>query len=59
MDSVEEQRTCVKFCFIVGKTAAEIHSRFCEAYGDDALSQTTTSEWFKHFTGGRTFMDDD
>jgi hypothetical protein len=31
----------------------------CEAYGNDALSQMTTYEWFKHFKNGRTSMDDD
>jgi hypothetical protein len=59
MESVNEQRTCVIFCFKVGKTAAETHNMLCEAYGDDVLSQTITCEWFKHFKNGRTLMDDD
>jgi hypothetical protein len=25
----------------------------CESYSNDALSQTTTYEWFKHFKNGR------
>jgi hypothetical protein len=57
MKSVKEQRLCVKFCFKVGKTAAETHM-LLEAYGDDALSQTTTDEWFKPFENGRTSTDD-
>jgi hypothetical protein len=30
-----------------------------EAYGDHALSQTTTYKWFKRSKNGRTSMDDD
>jgi hypothetical protein len=48
MDSVKEQRICVKFCFKIVKTAAETHNMLREAYGDDALSQITY-EWFKRF----------
>jgi hypothetical protein len=32
MESVMEQRICVKFCFKVGKTAAETHIMLHEAY---------------------------
>jgi hypothetical protein len=39
MESVTEQRICVKFCFT--------HNTLHEAYGDDAASQTVTSESFK------------
>jgi hypothetical protein len=42
MESVKEERICVKFCVKVGKTAAEAHSMLCEAYGSDALSHTMT-----------------
>jgi hypothetical protein len=41
-ESVTEQRTWVKFCFIAGETVAETHSMLCEVYSDDATSQTTT-----------------
>jgi hypothetical protein len=59
MESVKEHRICVKFCFKVGKTAAETHNTLHETYGDDALSQTTTYEWFKRFINGRTSTDND
>jgi hypothetical protein len=59
MESVKEQIFCVKFCVILGKTAAETHNMLCEAYGDDALIQTITYEWFKRFKSGRTSMDDE
>jgi hypothetical protein len=55
----KEQRICIKFCIEVGKTAAETHNMLREAYGDDALNQTTTYEWFKSFKNGRTSTDDD
>jgi hypothetical protein len=32
---------------------------FSEAYGDDALSQTMTYEWFRRFENGRTSTDND
>jgi hypothetical protein len=50
---------CVKFCFKVGKTATETQKMLREAYGDDALSQTTTYESFKRFKNAATSMDDD
>jgi hypothetical protein len=56
--SLKEQRICVKFCFKVGKTAAETHM-LCEAYDDDASSQTMTYEWFKRLRTGRNSTDDD
>jgi hypothetical protein len=59
MESVREQRIHVKFCFKVGKTAAETRNMLREAYSDDPLSQTTTYEWFKRFKNGRTLTDDD
>jgi hypothetical protein len=58
MDLVKEQRICVKFCFKVGKTAAETHSMLHEAYDNDVLSQTMTYEWFRHFKNWRTSVDD-
>jgi hypothetical protein len=54
MQSVEEQRICVKVYSNVGKTAAEAHIMLHEAYGDDTLSQMTTYKWFKRFKNGRT-----
>jgi hypothetical protein len=58
MESVTEQRICVKFCFKVGKTAAKTRIMLHEAYGDDASSQTMTYEWFRCFKNGRTATDD-
>jgi len=43
---VKEQRTCIKFCFELNKTAAETHRMLKEAFGEQALSQGRTFEWF-------------
>jgi hypothetical protein len=59
MELVKEQRICVKICFQVRKTAAEIHSMLHEAYGNDALCQMATYKWYKCFKNGRILVDDD
>jgi hypothetical protein len=49
MTDVKEQGICIKFFFRLGKTASETKRMLKEAFGDNALSQTQTYEWFKHF----------
>jgi hypothetical protein len=58
MESVKEHRICVKFCVKVRKTAAETHNMLRDAYGNDALNQTMTYEWFKSFKNGRISDDE-
>jgi len=53
MVDVKEQRICIQFCFKLNKTAAETHKMLKEAFGEQALSQARTSEWFKHFKDGQ------
>jgi hypothetical protein len=55
----KEQRTCIKFCFKLNKTAAETHRMVKEAFGEQALSQARTFEWFKRFKDGRESVEDD
>jgi hypothetical protein len=57
IESVKEQRICVKLCFKVRKTAAETHNMLHEAYGNDAWRQLTY-ESFEHFKNGRNSTDD-
>lgn len=59
MDNVKEQRICIKFCFKLKKTAAETHRMLTEAFGESALSQARTFEWFKRFKEGRESVEDD
>ena len=37
------------FCFNLKKSAAESHRMLVEAYGDNALSETTGRDWFRWF----------
>jgi len=59
MAGVKEQRTCIKCCFKLNKTAAETHRMLKEAFDKQALSQARTYEWFKRFKDGREFVEDD
>jgi len=47
MAEAKEQRICIKFCFKLNKTAAETHRMLKEAFGEQALNQARTFEWFK------------
>ena len=58
MADVKEQSIFIKFCFRLNKTAAETHRMLKEAFGEQALSQAGTSEWFKHFEDGRESVED-
>jgi len=37
------------FLFHLKKSAAESHQMLVEAYGDNALSETTCKDWFRRF----------
>jgi hypothetical protein len=52
MADFKEQRICNKFCFKIKKTAAETHRMLKEAFGDNAMSQSKTLLWYKHFKDG-------
>jgi len=59
MTDVKEQRICIRFCFKLGKTASETHRMLKEAFGDNALGQTQTYEWFKRLKNRRVSVDDE
>jgi hypothetical protein len=59
MAGVKEQRTCIKFCFKLNKTAAVTHQMLKEAFGKQALNHARTFEWFKRFKDGRESVEDD
>jgi hypothetical protein len=46
MTDVKKQWICIKFCLKLGMTAAATHQMLKEAFGDNALGQTQTYEWF-------------
>ena len=58
MADVKEQRICIKFCFKLNKTADETHWMLKEAFGEQALSQARTFEWFMRFWDGRESVED-
>ena len=52
MADCQEQRAAVKFCFLLGKSAAESIVMLKTAYGDAALNKTRVYEWFSRFKNG-------
>ena len=53
-----EQRANIKFCFLLGKTAAETLTLLQQAYKDDALKKTQVYEWFGRFKKGEMSIED-
>jgi hypothetical protein len=52
MTDEKEQWICIKFCFKLGKTVSETHRILKEEFGNNALGQKQTYEWFKGFKNG-------
>ena len=48
-----EQRYCIKFCQKLYNNQTETIQKIQQAFGDKALNQTQTKEWFNHFKNGR------
>jgi hypothetical protein len=59
MTDKKKQRIWIKSCFKLGKTSSETNRKFKEAFGDNALGQTQTYEWFKRLKNGRISLDDE
>ena len=55
---LKEQRVCIKFCFPLGKTAAETVTMLREAFKEEALSQAKVYEWFSQFKHGDMSLED-
>jgi hypothetical protein len=53
-----EQRANIKFCFKMGKTAAEAFQLIAQDYGDNSLSRTRVFEWYARFRDGREHLED-
>ena len=54
----EEQRVCVEFCFLLGKSAAETVLMLQEAFKEEVLSRTRVYEWYSRFKGGEMSRED-
>ena len=48
----KEQRVCVKFCFLLRKSAAATVLMLQEAFKEEVLSKTQVYEWYACFKGG-------
>jgi hypothetical protein len=59
MDVLKEQCVCIKFCQKRGKTATETYEMLQQAFGETALSQSKTFEWYSRFKNGHTSIDDE
>jgi len=58
MTDNKEQRVCVKFCFLLGKAAAETVLMLQESLKKEALSRTQVYEWYSRFKGGEMSFED-
>ena len=58
MADCREQHAAVKFCFLLGKSAAETIVMLKTAYEDAALSKTRVYEWFSRFKNGEMSIED-
>ena len=58
MADLKEWRVCIKFCFLLGKTAAETGTMLREVFKEEALSQARVYEWFSRFKCGDMSLED-
>jgi len=58
MCDLKEQRTSLKFCFLLGKTPTESSEMLQEAFKGKALSRARVFEWFSRFKKGDLSIED-
>jgi hypothetical protein len=56
MTGLREQRVCIKFCFKLGKTAAEMHQMLKQAFDDNSLGQTQPYNWYTRLAQSTFFL---
>jgi len=59
MDSGNDQRVAIKFCFKPGLSATEILVLVQKAYGNEALNLSNVFRWYSRFRDGREPVEDD
>ena len=57
-DSLEE-RYAIKFCFKLGRNAAETYGMLQTAFGASCMNRASVFEWHKRFKEGRESVRDD
>jgi hypothetical protein len=58
MGAHKEQKACVKFRFLLEKTAAETIVMLQRAFKDDAFGKSQVYEWFSRFKNGNMSIED-
>lgn len=58
MANLKEQRVCLKFCFLLEKSATKAYQMLQQAFKEDAMSRTQVFEWFGHFKRGEMSVED-
>jgi len=58
MADLKEQRVCIRFCFLLGKTAAETVTMLRETFKEEASNQARVYEWFSRFKRGDMSLED-
>jgi hypothetical protein len=59
MDSGNEQRVAIKFCFEVSLSATETLVLVQKSYGNEALNRSNVFRWYSRFRDGREPVEDD
>ena len=54
-----EERYAIKFCFKLGKNAAETYGMLQTAFQPSCMNQESVFEWHKRFKEGRESVKDD
>ena len=54
-----EKRYAIKFCFKLGKNAAEMYGIFQTAFGPSCMNRASVFEWHKRFKEGEETVRDD
>lgn len=54
-----EQRICIKFCFLLGRSSAETVRMIKTAFRDDSMSEAQIKLWYRRFKNGRESVESD
>lgn len=58
MDTIVEQRICLKFCVANEISCASALKMLNKAFGESSMSKTQAYEWYKSFKEGREVVED-
>ena len=58
-EDILEERYAIKFCFKLGKNAAETYEILLTAFGASCMNPASVFEWHKRFKEGRESVRDD